>query len=89
VALADQEVSNSIGTEAKKKHRRQTSARAGGTDGRQDNSQKRFVMVRRERGPDGSDSRCCRGDEGRPLGAGVQRLASNQAVLLWPKRRWW
>jgi hypothetical protein len=28
-------------------------------------------------------------DEGRPLGAGVQKLASNQAVLLLSKRRWW
>jgi hypothetical protein len=45
-------------------------------------------MVRREREADGSDSRCCRGDEGRPLEAGVQKRASNQAVLLWPKRPW-
>jgi hypothetical protein len=28
-------------------------------------------------------------DEGRSLGAGVQKLASNQAVLLWSKRSWW
>jgi hypothetical protein len=34
-------------------------------------------------------SRCCRGDEGRPLEAGVQKRASNQAVPLWPKRPWW
>jgi hypothetical protein len=28
-------------------------------------------------------------DEGRPLGACVQKQASNQAVLLWSKRSWW
>ena len=43
---------------------------------------KRYTLVRREWGSEGSDSRCCRGDEGRPLGAGVQKLASNQAVPL-------
>jgi hypothetical protein len=42
-------------------------------------------MVRREWDFEGPDSQCCRGDEGGPLGAGVQELASNQAVLLCPK----
>lgn len=46
---------------------------------------KRYTLVRREWGSEGSDSRCCRGDEGRPLEVGVQKLASNQAVLLWSK----
>jgi hypothetical protein len=47
---------------------------------------KGFVMVRREWKSEGSDFQCCRGDEGRPLEAGVQKLASNQAVPLWSKR---
>lgn len=42
-------------------------------------------MVRREWESEGSDFQCCRGDEGGPLEAGVQKLASNQAVLLWSK----
>lgn len=42
-------------------------------------------MVRREWESEGTDSQCCRGDEGRSLGVGVQKLASNQAVLLWSK----
>ena len=44
---------------------------------------KRYTLVRREWEPEGSASQCCRGDEGWPLEVGVQRLASNQAVLLW------
>ena len=28
-------------------------------------------------------------DEGGPLEVGVQKLTSNQAVLLWSKRSWW
>ena len=48
-------------------------------------AEKGFCMVRREWEFDVSGSQCCRGDEGRPLEAGVQKLASNQAVLLWSK----
>jgi len=44
-----------------------------------------FRMVRGEWEAEGSASQCCRGDEGRPLEVGVQKLASNQAVLLWSK----
>ena len=46
---------------------------------------KRFALVRREWEAEGSGSQCCRGDEGRPLEVGMQKLASNQAVLLCPK----
>ena len=42
-------------------------------------------MVRREWESEGSGSQCCRGDEGGPLEVGVQKLASNQAALLWSK----
>ena len=45
--------------------------------------ERRFALVRREWESQGSVSQCCRGDEGWPLEVGVQKLASNQAVLPW------
>ena len=51
-------------------------------------AEKRYTLVRREWESQGSVSQCCRGDEGWPLEVGVQKLASNQAVLLWFKRSW-
>jgi len=40
-------------------------------------------------GPKDRTSNAVVEDEGGPLGVGVQKSASNQAVLLWLKRTWW